>query len=291
MKATRGERWFYAVNYLLLTLAGLSCLLPIVNVAAMSISGDEAVISGAVSLWPVDPTFSSYTMLFKGSSILKSFMNSVTLTVVGVALSLLFTVLAAYPLSKRGFYARKPLTLAIVFTMLFSGGLIPTYLVINSLGLINSYGAIWLPALVSVYNMLIMKTYFENMPEEMEEAARIDGCGEISFILKILLPLSLPMLATIALFYGVGFWNAFMSVLIYINDTDKYNLTVNVQNMIRSQSLIATLTTLRQEDLDMIAPEGIKSAGIMVMIIPLIIVYPFLQKYFVKGAMIGAIKG
>lgn len=291
MRTTRGERLFYAINYLLLTITGLSCLLPLMNIAALSLSSDHAVISGSVSIWPVDITLTSYSMLFKGTPILKSFMNSVTLTLVGVALCLFFTLLAAYPLSRKAFYARKPLTLAIVFTMLFSGGLIPSYLVIKSLGLINSYGAIWLPVLVSVYNMLIMKTHFENMPEELEEAARIDGCGELSFIWRILLPLSLPMLATIALFYGVGFWNAFMSVLIYINDTDKYNLTVNVQNMIRSQSLIATLTTLRQEDLEMIAPEGIKSAGIMVMIIPLIIVYPFLQKYFVKGAMIGAIKG
>jgi putative aldouronate transport system permease protein len=291
VRTTRAERLFYAVNYLVLTLAGLSCLLPIMNLAALSLSSDTAVISGAVSFWPVDLTFISYSMLLKGSNILKSFMNSVTLTVVGVALSLFFTVLAAYPLSRKAFYARKPLTLAIVFTMLFSGGLIPSYLVIKSLGLINSYGAIWLPALVSVYNMLIMKSYFENLPEELEEAARIDGCGELSFLWKIMLPLSLPMLATIALFYGVSFWNAFMSVLIYINDTEKYNLTVNVQNMIRSQSLIATLSTLRKEDLEMIAPEGVKSAGIMVMIIPLLVVYPFLQKYFVKGAMIGAIKG
>lgn len=291
MRTTRGERVFYNINYLILTLAGLSCLLPLINIAAVSLSSNRAVSSGIVALWPVEATLKSYEVLFQGSSILKAFMNSVTLTVVGTALCLLFTVLAAYPLSKKLFYARKQLTLAIVFTMLFAGGLIPTYLVVNSLGLINSYGAIWLPALVSAYNMLIMKSYFENMPEELEEAAKMDGCGEVLYISKILLPLSGPMLATIGLFYGVGFWNTFMSVLIYINDTDKYNLTVLVQNMIQSQSLLATMTNLQPEEMAQIASEGVKSSGIMVMVIPLLAVYPFLQKYFVKGAMIGAIKG
>lgn len=291
MRTTKGERLFYALNYFVLTLAGLSCLLPIMNIAAVSLSDSHAVMSGSVTFWPVDMTLMSYSILFQGSSILKAFMNSVTLTVVGVGLSLLFTILAAYPLSKKAFFARRQLTLAIVFTMLFSGGMIPSYLVIKSLGLINSYAALWLPSLVSVYNMLIMKTYFENLPEEIEEAARIDGCGEMAYIWKILLPLSLPILATIALFYGVGFWNAFMSVLIYINDTEKYNLTVLVQNMIRSQSIMASMNNLQPEDMAQVASDGVKSAGIMVMLIPLMVVYPFLQKYFVKGAMIGAIKG
>ncbi|MGG1516659.1 carbohydrate ABC transporter permease [Paenibacillus oryzisoli] len=291
MKPTLGEKWFYAVNYALLTLAALTCLLPLVNLAAVSLSGSQAVASGRVTLWPQDLTVKSYRILMEGSSIGKAFLNSIELTVVGVALCLLFTLLAAYPLSKRAFYARKPLTLALIFTMLFTGGLIPTYLVVKSFGLINTYGAIWLPGLVSVYNMMIMKSHFESMPEELEEAARIDGAGEWTFIWRILLPLSLPMLATVGLFYGVNYWNAFMNVLIYINDTDKYNLAVLVQNMIRSQSLMQSLNNLQPEDTVNIAAEGVKAAGIVVMIVPVVIVYPVLQKYFVKGAMIGAVKG
>jgi putative aldouronate transport system permease protein len=291
MRSSKGERLFYACNYVLLTMAALTCLLPLMNIASMSLSDSHAVMSGSVVFWPVAATLKSYEILFAGSSIIRSFVNSVTITVVGVLLSMVFTILAAYPLSKKAFYGRKPFTLAIVFTMLFTGGLIPGYLVIKSLGLINTYGAIWLPGLVSAYNMLIMKSYFENMPEELEEAARIDGCSEMKYIWRILLPLSLPMIATIALFYGVSFWNAFMSVLIYINDTQKYNLTVLVQNMIRSQSLMQAMNNMQPDDVAQVAPDGVKSAGIMVMIIPLLLVYPFLQKYFVKGAMIGAIKG
>jgi putative aldouronate transport system permease protein len=139
--------------------------------------------------------------------------------------------------------------------------------------------------------MLIMKNYFENLPDEIEEAARIDGCGELMLLGRIILPLSLPMLATIALFYAVGYWNAFLSVMIYINDTAKLNLTVLVQNMIRSQSMMQFMTNVQPEDLQHIAPEGVKSSGIVVMIVPLMLVYPFLQKYFVKGVMVGAIKG
>ncbi|MBD2848084.1 carbohydrate ABC transporter permease [Paenibacillus sp. IB182496] len=291
MRDSPGEKLFYACNYAVLTVLALTCLLPLLNIAALSLSDSTAVLSGKVSVYPIGLTWKSYATLLEASDIVRAFANSVVLTVVGVALCLLFTLLAAYPLSRRGFYARRPATLAIVFTMLFSGGLIPTYLVVNGLGLVDSYGAIWLPGLISVYNMLIMKTHFENMPDELEEAARIDGAGEWTFITRVVLPLSLPMLATIGLFYGVAFWNAFMNVLIYINDPMKYNLMVLVQNMIRSQSMLQSLNNLQPEDLLLVTPAGVKSAGMMVLIVPLLAVYPFLQKYFVKGAMIGAIKG
>jgi putative aldouronate transport system permease protein len=199
------------------------------------------------------------------------------------------TIATAYPLSRRIFVARRFFTLAAVFTMLFSGGLIPTYLVVKSLGLINSYWAIWLPGLLSTYNMLVMRTFFENIPEEIEEAARIDGCNEIRLLLQIFLPLSMPVIATLVLFYGVGYWNSFMSVLIYINQTDKYNLTVLVQQMIQSQSLLQELVS--EGEPVQVVPESLKAAGILVMVIPMLVVYPFLQKYFVKGVMLGSVKG
>lgn len=173
--------------------------------------------------------------------------------------------------------------------MIFNGGLIPTYLVVQNLGLVNSYGALWLPGLVSTYNMLLMRSAFEQLPSEVDEAAKIDGCGELGILLRIVLPLSKPMLATLSLFYGVGYWNAFMSVMIYINDTAKYNMTVLVQNMIKSTSVVQDFT-----DPTMVAnitPEGIRSAAVIVMIIPILAVYPLLQKYFVKGVMLGSIKG
>lgn len=291
MKYTTGEKVFYSVNYILLSLAGLICLLPLLNLASVSLSGKDAVLSGFVTFWPVDATTESYKLLFDGTPIVNAFFNNVKITVVGVVLSMIFTVFAAYPLSRSWFYGRRPLTLVIVFTMLFNGGLIPTYLVIKQLGLVDSYGALWLPALVSTYNMLIMRSFFESIPDELVEAARMDGAGEWRVLLRIMLPLSVPMIATIALFYGVHYWNAFFNVLIYMNSADKYNMTVLIQQMIKSQSVLQELNTMNQEEVSNITPEGIKAAGIMIMVIPMLIVYPLLQRYFVKGVMIGAIKG
>ena len=179
----------------------------------------------------------------------------------------------------------------MVFTMLFGSGLIPNYLVMSQYGLINSYWVLWLPALINTFNVLVMRTFFEGIPGEIEEAARIDGCGEWTHLLRVVLPLSLPVLATITLFNAVGFWNAFMNVLIYINETRKYNLTVLVQQMIRRDSILAGVMSADPGDIANVTNEGIKAAGIMVMIVPMLLIYPFLQKYFVKGVMLGAVKG
>lgn len=291
MQSTKGEKVFYGFNYLLLTLAGILCLLPLLHLASLSLSGKDAVLSGFVTLWPVEFTISSYTMLFEGTPVVRAFGNSLLITLVGVAASMLFTIFAAYPLSRRDFYGRRTLTLAIVFTMLFTGGLIPTYLVVSSLGLVDSYAALWLPALVSTYNMMIMRSFFENIPEELVEAARIDGSGEWRLLAGIILPLSLPVLATIGLFYGVYYWNSFFNVMIYMNSPEKINLTVLIQQMVKSQSVLQELNTMNSQEVVNITPEGIKAAGIMVMVIPMLVVYPLLQRYFVKGVTIGAIKG
>lgn len=289
MKSTQGEKIFYAINYVLLTLLGITCLFPFVNSVAISLSSSHAISSGQVSFYPVGWNLEAYRSLLTGTRIIPAFGNSVIITLVGVALCMTATTLTAYPLSRKIFYGRKYLTLAMVFTMLFSGGMIPTYLVVKSLNLVNSYWALWLPGLVSTYNLMVMRSFFENVPEEIEEAARIDGCKETGLLTRIYLPLSKPMLATITLFYGVGFWNMFMSVLIYINDTAKYNLTVLIQNMIKSQSLLQEIVA-SGEQIQLI-PESLKAAGVVVMVVPMLVVYPFLQKYFVKGVMLGSIKG
>ncbi|MDF2670045.1 MAG: transporter permease subunit [Paenibacillus sp.] len=291
MKPSLGEKVFLSFNALLLTLAALSCLLPIVHVASLSLSDQHSILSGAVNILPRGLNLDSYKLLIEGTRILRSLWNSVLITGVGTALSMLFTIMAAYPLSKRYMFGRRFFTLAIVFTMLFSGGLIPSFLVIKSLGLLDTYGAIWLPSLVSTFYMLIMRTFFEGLPAEMEEAARIDGSGEWGYLMKIALPLSLPMLATISLFYGVSYWNSFFSLLIFIQSSEKYNLAVLVQQMVQSQSLLQEVNNSQSLEQATVTPEGIKAAAIMVMIVPMLLVYPFLQKYFVKGAMIGAIKG
>lgn len=290
MKSTRGERIFYGVNYVVVTLIALTCLLPLIYEIALSFSSSRAISSGWVSLWPVEFCLDNFVLIFKGTPVLRSFRNSVLITGVGTALSLVFTILAAYPLSKPYMYARKQMTMLCVFTMLFGGGTIPTYLIIKELGIIDTYWALWLPGLVGTYNMLVMRTFFSNISSELEDAARIDGCTELRLLLQIYLPLSLPCIATIALFYAVGFWNAFMSVLIYINSTAKFNLSVLINNMIREQ-LIMTADFIQAEDISSVTPQGVQAAGILVMVVPIMCVYPFLQRYFVKGVMLGSVKG
>lgn len=291
MKATAGEKIFYGINYVILSLAGLSCLIPLIHIISLSLSDSHAIMSGYVTLWPVGWSLESYSALFKGTQIVRAFQNSIEITVIGIVLSMAFTIMAAYPLSRKDFNARRFFTLAIVFTMLFSGGLIPTFLLVKSLGLVNTYGSLWLPGLISTFNMLIMKSFFENIPEELMEAAKMDGCGEARLLIQIILPLSLPVLATLTLFYGVGYWNSFFSLLIYIQDSNKVNLAVMVQQMIQSQSLMQEINNLQPDDIQQMTPESIKASGIIVMMVPMLIVYPFLQKYFVKGVMLGAIKG
>ncbi|MGQ7888857.1 carbohydrate ABC transporter permease [Paenibacillus sp. WC2504] len=291
MSSTRGEKLFYSINYVVLFVIGMSCLLPLVHILAMSLSDKHALMSGVVSLWPVNLDFSGYEALFKETPILRSLVNSVIITVVGTVLNISFTVLAAYPLSKRYFIGRKFYSFAIIFTMLFSAGLIPTYLLLKSLGLLNNYGALWLPGLVSVWNLMVLRSFFEALPEELEEASRIDGCSDWRLIIQIVLPLSIPVVAALSLFYGVSHWNAFMNVLIYINDASKLNLTVLVQQLIQNQTLMQEMANTQPEMAMKLTPEGMKAAGVIVMTLPMLIVYPFLQKYFVKGVMIGAVKG
>lgn len=291
MKDSLGDKIFYTINNIMLTIIGLLCLLPILNIIAVSFSSEHAVNSGSVGLLPVGFSLNSYEKLIKGTNVVRTFQNSVLITVVGILLSVTATIIAAYPLSKRGFFGRKFFAKAVVFTMLFSGGIIPTYLVIRQFGFINHYTALWIPSLVNSYNLLVMKTFFENIPLEMEESAKIDGCGEFRLLLQIVLPLSVPVIATMILFYGVGYWNVFMPVLMYMNNPIKYNLTVLIQQMILNQELLRNINA-NITDIDVpIAADGIKAAGIVIILLPMMVVYPFVQKHFVKGVMLGAVKG
>lgn len=294
MKASLGEKIFYAVNYFVLLVLGLSCVLPLIHILSLSLSDSHSVLSGHVGLWPVGWTMESFLTLFRGTRIMDSFQNSVIITVVGTTIAMVVTTLTAYPLARKYFIGRRFFMLAFLFTMMFGGGTIPSYLVMKSLGIINTYWALWLPAAVNTYNLLVMRTFFMNIPDEIEDAARIDGCGEWRILANIVLPLSLPVIATLTLFNAVGFWNAFLAVLIYINETKNYNLTVLVQNMIQSQTVLQEVVAsqmIQSDDSAQITPEGIKAAGIVVLTVPMVIVYPFLQKYFVKGVMLGSVKG
>ncbi|MEC0229596.1 carbohydrate ABC transporter permease [Paenibacillus alba] len=291
MRENTAGKWFHASVHAILLLAAVSCLIPLINIIAVSLSDSAAIDSGFVWLWPIHFNLEAYKTLFIGSRVIPSFMNSLYITVVGTGLSLLCTTLAAYALSRKYCYGRKFMTLAMVFTMMFSGGLIPFFLLIKSFGLINTYWSLWLPGLVGAYNLLLMRSYFEGIPAEIEESARIDGCGEWRLLVQIFLPLSMPVIATICLFLAVGYWNSFLNVLIFINDAEKMNLTVFVQQMVQSQSMLIQTIALQPEDLENMSPEAVKAGGIVIMTLPMLIVYPLLQKYFVKGVMLGAIKG
>ncbi|MBP1965371.1 carbohydrate ABC transporter permease [Paenibacillus aceris] len=291
MKITREEKMFHVLNYSLLLLCGMLCLAPLIHIAALSVSDPHEVTSGHVSLWPVGWSMQSFVKLVEGTNIVRAFGNNVLMTVVGTLCSMGFTVLAAYPLSRTVFKGRKAYTMAILFTMMFNGGLIPTYLLVKSLHLLNTYWSIWIPGLVSVFNMLIMKSFMEEIPRELDEAAKMDGCGEWRYLAQVVLPLSVPVMATLTLFYAVGYWNVFFSVLMYITDANKFNLTVVVQNMVQNSTLLQSLNNFEPQELSAITPEGIKAAAIILLIAPWLLVYPFLQKYFVKGARLGAVKG
>lgn len=291
MRDSFADKVWGSLNNILLLFFAASCILPMIHLLALSFSDQSAIISGVVSLWPVGFTDQAYDKLLVGTRIVTAMKNSILITLVGVSLNLIFTIICAFPLSRSYMYGRRFFTLAIVFTMLFSGGLIPGYLLVKSLGLIDTYGAIWLPGLVSVYNMLVMRTFFTNIPEELVESARMDGGGEWTILFRIFLPLSIPVIVALGLFYGVGHWNSFFNMLIFINSADKQNLAVMVQQMIQSQSILQEIGNLSPDDFNTITPESIKAAGIIVMILPMLIVYPFMQKYFIKGMLIGAIKG
>lgn len=292
MKRSINESAVQKIAIVLMTLVSLLCILPILNVFATSFSGSTAVDSGRVGIWPVDFTVHSFELLIKGTMVVKAFKNGVIITVVGVLINMAFTICAAYPLSKKYFLGNSLVTKLIIFTMLFGGGMIPTYIVVQRLGLVNSFWALWLPGAISTYNMIVMRTFFNNIPISLEEAAIVDGCSEWKLLFRIFLPLSKPVLATMVLFYGVGHWNAFQSVVLYINDPAKQNLAVLVYNMINSMTVLnSDFTNMNPQDAIAVTAAGVRAAGVVVMIVPMMCVYPFIQKYFVHGIMLGAVKG
>lgn len=290
IKATLSSRVFHWLNYLFLALCACATVFPFINIIATSFSSSRAISSGEVFLWPVDFNVSAYKNLIEDGQLIVAMKNTVLITVIGTSLNMLFTMLAAYPLSKRRLKGRNGMLMAVLFTMLFGGGMIPHFLLVNALGLVNTYWAIWLPALISVYNMFVMKSFFEGLPEEIEESASMDGANELYILWKIIIPLSMPVIAALTLFYAVGWWNSYMNVLIYIRSTNKMSLMVKLYQMIDlvSPELLKSGEGVQHE---MITPEGIRAASIVFSITPILCVYPFLQKHFVKGVMLGSVKG
>lgn len=289
-RETAGEKAFGVINYILLIMCGIVTLFPFLNVIATSFSSSRAIISNEVMLWPVDFTVEAYQRLINDGQLFRGLKNTVIITLVGTGLNMLITIFTAYALSKKRLKGRKWLMSFFVFTMLFSGGLIPTFIVVKTTGLTDTYWSLWIPAVISVYNMIIMKNFFENIPESLEEAAQIDGASDWFIMVNIFLPLSKAVIATVALFYAVYWWNNYSNILYYISSTSKQTMTVILMQMLEtvSDSLMVGDSAIMEKSL---TPEGVKAAAIIFTTLPIMCVYPFVQRYFVKGVMIGSVKG
>jgi multiple sugar transport system permease protein/putative aldouronate transport system permease protein len=293
IKETKRDQLFTVLNYSILSVFLITILYPLIYIASASISSSEAVISGRVWLWPIDPTLVGYEAVFKHKLIVSGFLNSFYYTVFGTLINVILTILAAYPLSRKDFYGKNMFMFLFVFTMMFSGGLIPTYLLVRDLGMLNTIWSMLLPGALGVWNMIIARTYFQTtIPDELLEASQLDGCTDFQFVWKIVLPLSGPIIAVITLFYAVGHWNSFFNALIYLKSQKLFPLQlvlrdILVQNDVDLNMLVDVQEAAKREGLR----ELLKYSLIIVATAPLMIVYPFVQKYFVKGIMIGSLKG
>lgn len=292
MGETRGDKLFGFINSLLLVMILLIVLYPLVFVLSASISNPAAVSRGELWLFPKEITFVGYQKVFQNREILTGYGNTILYTVVGTTVNLLLTILAAFPLSRTNLPGRNVIMFALVFTMFFSGGLIPSYLVVKKLGLLNSMWALVLPGAVSVYNIIIMRTFFRtSVPYEVQEAAMIDGCTTLQILYRIMLPLSMPIIAVMVLFYSVDHWNSYFSALIYLTDRDKFPLQLILREILIQNQMDKMAGGASALSEQIMYGQAIKYAVVIVANLPVFLLYPFLQRYFVKGMTIGAIKG
>lgn len=276
---------FDMVIYITLLLIGIVCLFPIMYVFSVSVTPiTEVYKNGGFVVIPRKVTFDAYKSIFTNSGIPRAMKVTMGVTAVGTISSLIMTVLAAYPLSIKNLPGRKYLVPIFVFTMLFSGGTIPTYLVVKSLGLTGHYSAMIIPALISTYNMLVMKSFFESLPTELAEAAKIDGAGDFSVLCRIIIPLSKPVMMTVGLFYLVSYWNTYFNALMYITKDSMQPLQIVLRRLLAASGSL--------QNADQVMPSTtLQMAAVIVSSIPVLIIYPFLQKYFTKGMVLGAVKG
>ena len=273
-----------------LAMVAFITLYPIIYVFSMSISAPDAVMRGKILLWPIGFSLGSYKMVFENSSVFQSYFNTLWYTAVGTTINVILTTCAAYALSRRTFFLRRAITVFITITMLFSGGMIPTFLVVSQLGLYNTRWAIILPTAVVAYNMIVARTYFQSsIPDSLPESAKIDGCTDIGVLLRIVLPISKPILAVLLLFYAISHWNNYFTAILYLSKPELQPLQVFLRKVLILNE--RDLMTGVESSVDRLAyMMQLKYATIMISIIPIICVYPFLQKYFVQGVMLGSIK-
>ena len=293
LRTSKGDRAFNVAVIVIVSLLTLIVLLPMINIVACSFSAPSAVSSGKVLLWPVDFTLDNYDLVFNYEKVWIGYRNTIFYTVVGTLINVVMTMFCAYPLSIKSFSGRTFLNKMLMFTMIFSGGMIANYILIRDLKLMNTIWAVLLPGAINVYNVMITRTYIEtSIPRDLEESARIDGCNYFMYFLKFVLPLAKPIIAVIAMYYAVSHWNSYFNAFLYLSDEKLYPL----QLFLREILINSQMDTSSMTDPDMIeAMQGLANAMkyvvIVVSTLPLMCIYPFVQKYFVKGVMIGAVKG
>ncbi|MDR0450851.1 MAG: carbohydrate ABC transporter permease [Treponema sp.] len=290
---SRSDKFFYFAIFVILTLFFVAVLYPCVFVFSASFSSGQAVQSGRVVLFPVDPTIEGYRTVFNTSSVWIGFRNSLFYTLVATAFNLIMTMTTAYCLSRSDVPGRNIIMLLFTFTMFFNGGMIPTYMLIRGLGMLNTPWALIVPGAIGVYNMIIAKTFIQSsIPLELLDAAKIDGCSDIGYYVRIVLPLSQAIIAVLVLFYGVGHWNAYFNAMIYLHNKNLYPLTIFLREILMASQIDPG--TVQDPELQMRLAESaavIKYSLIIVTMVPVIMIYPFVQKYFIKGVMIGSVKG
>ncbi|GAA1721560.1 carbohydrate ABC transporter permease [Kribbella yunnanensis] len=292
IREPRTDRIFLICVYLLLTVFLLVVLLPLLYIVASSFSSPEAVSSGRVLFWPVDFSLRGYEAVFQNPQIVQGYVNSLFYTVVGTIVSVVMTIAIAYPMSRRTLVGRNVVMTAILFTMLFTGGLIPTYLVVQSAGLLDTRWALIIPQAIGVWQVIIARTYFRTaIPEELVEASQLDGCGDLRFLWSVVIPLAKPMIAVVALMYAIMQWNSYFDALIYLKNPDLFPLQLVLRNILilnttGGGAVDASVVIQRQQLADLL-----KYSLIVVASVPVLLIYPFVARYFTKGIMIGAVKG
>ena len=297
IKESKGYRVFRVCNAIFMVLLCLFILYPLWYMLIVSISNGTAVLAGKVTILPVDITFKAYETILRDKQFLNSYKNTIIITVLGTTINLIMTTLCAYPLSRPELLGRKVMMRIATFTMFFTGGMIPNYLLVTGLGLTNSFFAVVLPGAINVYNMILMRSFFEGIPSALIEAAHIDGANDLTVVSRIILPLSKPIMLTMLLFYAVSHWNGYLSSLLYLNDKNMYPIQLFVRSIVLSGETLSLNMESNLVGADtefgavMLAEQSTKYAIVIMSILPILIVYPIISKYFKGGIMIGAVKG
>ncbi len=289
---THSEKIFYFIVNLVLALFFAMILLPLINIVASSFSTADAVGKGKVLLWPVQPTLEGYKAVFTYKGIWRAYGNTIFYTVVGTTMDMAMTLMCAYPLARRNLPLKKPVVMLFMFTMLFSGGMIPSYILMKNLGLLNTVWCLLLPGLISVYNLIVCRTFMQNIPTDIEEAAKIDGCSDIRYFFSMVLPLSTTVMAVLSLYYAVGHWNEYFNPWLYLTNTKLYPLqmilrTILIQNSFDPESVTSEDDILGNKALQ----DLLKYSLIIVSSAPILMAYPWVKRFFMKGVMLGALKG